>query len=169
MSDQGNQPGGESVAQRNNRNLADLLQELRVAGLGVQVLFGFLLSLPFTNRFVKLSSGQRDLYQASLVFAACSIALLVAPVAYHRWAFRMHEKGRILKVSNRLALAGLATVSLAICLSVLLVLSFVSTPWTVSVLVVVTAGAFGYLWFALPLIGRREAPDELDGNRPSSL
>jgi hypothetical protein len=56
---------GESIAERNDRNLSDLLQELRVVGLGVQVLFGFLLSLPFTNRFVKLGPSQRGLYEAS--------------------------------------------------------------------------------------------------------
>jgi hypothetical protein len=69
---------------RDDRNLAELLQELRVAGLGVQVLFGFLLSLPFTNRFTRLSQGQRDLYLASLVLAAVATALLLGPVAYHR-------------------------------------------------------------------------------------
>ena len=63
-------PRDETEAQRNDRNLAELLQELRVAGLGVQVLFGFLLSLPFTNRFSRLSQGQRDLYLAILVLDA---------------------------------------------------------------------------------------------------
>ncbi len=78
----------ESEAQRDDRNLAELLQELRVAGMGVQVLFGFLLSLPFTNRFGTLSPAQRDLYLASLVLAAVATALLLGPVAYHRLVFR---------------------------------------------------------------------------------
>src|SRR5271170_6950459 len=76
-------PREETEAQRNDRNLAELLQELRVAGLGVQVLFGFLLSLPFTNRFSQLSRGQRDLYLAVLVLDAVATALLLGPVAYH--------------------------------------------------------------------------------------
>jgi Family of unknown function (DUF6328) len=87
----------ESQAQRDDRNLGELLQELRVAGLGVQVLFGFLLSLPFTNRFTRLSPGQRDLYLASLVLAAVATALLVGPVADHRLVFRRGQKERLVR------------------------------------------------------------------------
>src|SRR5580704_5251750 len=90
----------ESEAERDDRNLAELLQELRVAGLGVQVLFGFLLSLPFSVRFVKLSHAQRELYIASLLLAALSTALLCGPVAYHRLVFRRREKERLLRVAN---------------------------------------------------------------------
>src|SRR3984957_13259488 len=85
-------PRDESEAERDDRNLAELLQELRVAGLGVQVLFGFLLSLPFTSRFARLSQGQRDLYLATLVLDAVATALLVGPVAYHRLVFRRWRK-----------------------------------------------------------------------------
>ncbi len=152
-------PPGETTTERDNRNLADLLQELRVAGLGVQVLFGFLLALPFTVRFVKLDGAQRALYEASLMLAALSIAILVAPVAYHRWVFRMHEKGRLLRTANVLALAGLATVALAVSSSVLLVMSFVGSAWPVTVLVVVVVTAFAFLWLALPLLARRNPPD----------
>jgi hypothetical protein len=74
----------ESEGERLDRNTAELLQELRVAGLGVQVLFGFLLSLPFTNRFTQLSHGQRVLYLVGLLLAGLATALLLAPVAY-RW------------------------------------------------------------------------------------
>src|SRR5262249_23227999 len=81
---------GETEEERADRNLLELLQELRVAGLGVQVLFGFLLSLPFTTQFVKLGHPQRELYLASLLLAAISTALLLAPVAYHRLVFRRH-------------------------------------------------------------------------------
>ena len=83
---------GETQAERDDRNLMELLQELRVAGLGVQVLFGFMLSLPFTTRFAKLSPLQSDLYVASLLLAAISTALLMAPVAYHRLVFQRHQK-----------------------------------------------------------------------------
>ena len=144
---------GETAAERNDRNLGDLLQELRVAGLGVQVLFGFLLSLPFTVRFVKLDGTQRDLYEAALLLAALSIALLIAPVAYHRWVFRRHEKERLLRTANVLALAGLATVALAVCMSVLLVLTFVASGWAVSVMVALTFSTFVLLWLVLPLWG----------------
>ena len=149
----------ESTAERNDRNLGDLLQELRVAGLGVQVLFGFLLSLPFTVRFVKLNQTQRALYEASLLLAAFSIALLIAPVAYHRWVFRRHEKGRLLRTANVLALAGLATVALAVSSSIRLALSFVASGWAVSVMVALTFSVFAILWLILPLLGRRNPPD----------
>jgi hypothetical protein len=150
----------ESSAQRYDRNLSDLLQELRVAGLGVQVLFGFLLSLPFTTRFVRLGPSQRGLYEVSVFLAALSIALLVAPVAYHRWVFRRHEKDLLLRAANVMALVGLATVALAICSSVLLVLSFVAVGWVVSLMVAITVGMFTGLWFVLPILSRRRPPDQ---------
>src|SRR5438067_8438821 len=81
----------ESEAERIDRNLNELLQELRVASIGVQVLFGFLLSLPFTTRFTRLSDAQRSLYLIALLLAALSTALLIAPVAYHRLVFRRQQ------------------------------------------------------------------------------
>ena len=113
-------PRDESEAQRDDRNLAELLQELRVAGLGVQVLFGFLLSLPFTNRFDKLGPAQRDLYLASLVLAAVATALLVGPVAYHRLVFRRRQKESLVRAASVMAIAGLAAVGLAVSAAVLL-------------------------------------------------
>lgn len=167
-------PDGESDDERNNRNLADLLQELRVAGLGVQVLFGFLLSLPFTVRFTTLNEPERDLYRASLLCAALSTALLVSPVAYHRWVFRRHEKGRLLKIANVQALLGLLMVALAISSAIWLVLSVVGLSWPVAVLAAATTGSFAVLWFALPVVERmttasrhhRAAPSDV--NRPTS-
>src|SRR6202451_2281192 len=103
-------PHDESEAERVDRNLAELLQELRVAGLGVQVLFGFLLSLPFTSRFTRLSGGQRDLYLACLVLAAVATALLLGPVAYHRLVFRRGEKESLVRAASVMAIAGLAAV-----------------------------------------------------------
>lgn len=80
----------ESQEEREDRNLMELLQELRAAGLGVQVLFGFLLALPFGQRFIKLGPDQRHLYFAVLILAALATAQLSAPVAYHRIVFRQH-------------------------------------------------------------------------------
>jgi hypothetical protein len=153
-----NDPGrDESEAERDDRNLAELLQELRVAGLGVQVLFGFLLSLPFTVRFVRLSVTQRHLYLASLLLAALSTALLCAPVAYHRLVFRRHEKGQLLRAANVLALSGLAAVGLAISTAVILVTSFVEHGATVAIIAVATVVSFSVLWFAFPLARRSQA------------
>ena len=109
------------MAQRDDRNIAELIQELRVAGLGVQVLFGFLLSLPFTTRFTKLDGGQRDLYLTSLVLSAVATILLIGPVAYHRLVFRRGMKERLVRFANLLAILGLAAVGGAVLAAVLLV------------------------------------------------
>jgi uncharacterized membrane protein YidH (DUF202 family) len=145
----------ETEAERDDRNLIELLQELRVAGLGVQVLFGFLLSLPFTNRFVQLSHPQRGLYVTSLVLAAISTALLLGPVAYHRLVFRQHRKEQLVKDANIMAVLGLAAVGLAVSSAVLLVLSYVEKGPLAVVITVFIVCLFAGLWFVLPLARRR--------------
>jgi hypothetical protein len=144
----------ESQAERDDRNLAELLQELRVAGLGVQVLFGFLLSLPFTNGFKQLSGSERDLYVACLLLAAVATALLLGPVAYHRLVFRRGQKERLVRAANAMAILGLVTVGLAVSASVLLVAGFVAGYGTGTVIAVLVLAMFGLLWFALPLTRR---------------
>ena len=114
----------ESEAERADRNLGELLQELRVAGLGVQVLFGFLLR-SFTTRFTHLSPGQRNLYLATIVLAAVATALLLGPVAYHRLVFRQGKKERLVRAANIMAITGLGTVGLAVSAAVLLVTGYV--------------------------------------------
>jgi hypothetical protein len=146
---------GETEAERDDRNLIELLQELRVAGLGVQVLFGFLLSLPFTNRFVELTHPQRGLYVASILLAAISTALLLGPVAYHRLVFRQHQKERLVKDANIMAITGLAAVGLAIAAAVLLVVSYVDKGAPVVIIAVFVVCLFAGLWFVLPLARRR--------------
>jgi MFS family permease len=148
-------PREESEAERLDRNLGELLQELRVAGLGVQVLFGFLLSLPFTNRFSHLGPGQRNLYLATLVLAAVATALLLGPVAYHRLVFRQGQKERLVKTASAMAIGGLITVGLAVSAAVLLVTDYVSTGLTAGLITALVTGVFGLLWFALPLAHRR--------------
>ena len=153
--DQSQDPRQESTAERDDRNLAELLQELRVSGLGVQVLFGFLLSLPFTMRFVKLSGAQRDLYLASLVLSALATALLLGPVAYHRLVFRQGQKERLVRAANIMAIAGLATVGLAVSAGVLLVTGYVSSGLTAGLITAFVTIVFAGLWFAFPLAHRR--------------
>jgi hypothetical protein len=148
-------PRDESEAERLDRNLAELLQELRVAGLGVQVLFGFLLSLPFTTRFDQLSHGQRGLYLATLVLAAVATALLLGPVAYHRLVFRQGEKERLVRAANVMAIAGLATVGLAVSAAVLLVTGYVTSGLATVLITAFVTCMFAGLWFALPLARRR--------------
>lgn len=149
---------GETEAERDDRNMMELLQELRVTGLGVQVLFGFLLSLPFTKRFAELSHPQRGLYVASLLLAAISTALLLAPVAYHRLVFRQHRKEQMVKDANIMAILGLGSVGLAISAAVLLVLSFVEKGLSAVVITVCVVCLFAGLWFALPLARRVRFP-----------
>jgi len=135
----------------------ELLQELRVAGLGVQVLFGFLLSLPFTNGFPKLGNGQRGLFIASLILAAVATVLLVGPVAYHRLVFRHHLKKPLIMVANKMAIAGLAAVALAVIVAVILVTSFVEGNTSAIVIGIFIACLFAVLWFVLPLVRRQRA------------
>jgi Family of unknown function (DUF6328) len=147
-------PRDESEAERDDRNLAELLQELRVAGLGVQVLFGFLLSLPFTNRFSRLSQGQRELYLGTLVLAAVATALLLGPVAYHRLVFRQGQKERLVRAANVMAVAGLAAVGLAVSAAVLLVTGYVTSAVPAALITAFVTCMFGLLWFAFPLARR---------------
>src|SRR3712207_5010980 len=103
----------ETELERCDRHLAELMQEVRVAQTGVQVLFGFLLTVPFTARFAELTGGQRALYIATLALAGCAAMLLIAPSAQHRVLFRCGDKPRLVRTANRYALAGLACVALA--------------------------------------------------------
>jgi hypothetical protein len=146
----------ESEAERLDRNYSELLQELRVAQAGVQILFAFLLSLAFTNRFGMINSLQRGMYVAALLLSAAAAALLIAPVAFHRLVFRRRQKDDLVDMSNRLALGGLVALFLAIVSSLLLILDVVlGNGWAI-----VATGAialwFLLLWFVLPIPARRE-------------
>jgi uncharacterized protein DUF6328 len=147
----------ESEEQRDDRNLAELIQELRVVSLGVQVLFGFLLSLPFTTRFDRLSDGQRGIYMASLVLSAVATALLLGPVAYHRLVFRRGMKEPLVRFANVMAISGLAAVGAAVLLAVLLVTDYVAGALTAALITAVMACLLGGLWFAVPLSHRERS------------
>ena len=97
----------ESDEQRHNRELIELLNELLVALPGVQVLFAFLLAVPFANGFPKLHGVDRDIFYAAFIATALSTVLLIAPSSYHRLRWRQHDKKRMLRVSNALTIAGL--------------------------------------------------------------
>ena len=148
----------ESVEERADRNLMELLQELRVAAIGIQVLFGFLLSLPFSARFVRLDAAQKQLYIICVVLAALAIGLLSAPVAYHRAVFRQDKKERLVQIANGLALAGLCVVALDLSFSVLLVTGVVFRGAAVLVVSISVLCMFGVLWFVVPLFFGRLTP-----------
>jgi hypothetical protein len=147
-------PRQETTEKRDDRNLGELIQELRVAGLGVQVLFGFLLSLPFTARFVQLSTGQRDLYLASVILAAVATTLLIGPVAYHRLVFRRGMKEHLVRFANVLAILGLAAVGASVLAAVLLVTWYVAGAVAGGLVTAFIGVMLGGLWFTVPLVRR---------------
>jgi Family of unknown function (DUF6328) len=147
-------PRDETPEERDDRNLLELLQELRVAGLGVQVLFGFLLAIPFTTKFSRLSTDQRGLYIATLLLAALATAILIAPVAYHRLVFRHREKERLVKAANIMAVVGLGVVSLAVTAAVALILSYVASGLPTVLITIIMLAVFSGLWFVFPLTQR---------------
>jgi MFS family permease len=150
----------ETTQQRDDRNLIELLQELRVAGLGVQVLFGFLLSLPFTTRFVQLGHAQRGLYVGILVISALATALLLGPVAYHRLVFRLGQKERLVRAANAMAIGGLTLTAVAVSSTLWLVVSYVIKGDAAFVIGGCVAIVFAVLWFAFPLVRRAQAQRE---------
>src|SRR5262249_54485373 len=150
-SGEGAEGRSETTAQRADRNLSELIQELRVAGIGVQVLFGFLLALPFSNRFGQLSDEQRDLYLTTVVLAAVATVLLVAPVGYHRLVFRRGMKDRLIHFANLLALLGLTTVGAAVLSAVLLVTWYVAGALAGALITAVIGSMIVLLWFVVPL------------------
>jgi hypothetical protein len=151
----------ETEYERADRNLSELLQELRVALPGVQVLFAFLLTVPFTQRFSTLTPFQEKLYYAILLSTALATAFLVAPTANHRLLFQKRDKERLVAVSNRLAIIGIAFMAVSICGVVLLISDFVFNPPTPLIATIGSVLVFGFLWFAVPL-ARRARMDELD-------
>jgi Family of unknown function (DUF6328) len=152
----------ETELERLDRNLGELLQELRVALPGVQVLFGFLLTVPFAQGFQKTTSFQRDVYFVTLMCAAASSALIIATTAYHRILFRRGQKEHLLFLANRLTIAGLGSLALAMTGTILLVTDYLFSAATTIVATVVVGTLFGGLWYVLPLLRRLGHPEEGD-------
>lgn len=161
------QPQGEDASERLDRELIELLNELRVALPGVQVLFAFLLTLPFTGRFARLSDIQQGVYFGTLCAAILSTALLMTPTAYHRLRWRRYDKERMLRISNRTAIAGLVFLALAVCGAAYVIADVLFGVAGAVATAVVTAALLGSLWFLLPL--SREMEDgPSDTDEPSS-
>jgi hypothetical protein len=148
----------ESARERLNRELIELLNELRVALPGVQVLFAFLLAIPFANRFPKLSELDRDVYFAALVATVLSTALLITPTAYHRFVFRHHDKEQLVETSNTLIIAGVGLLAVAMTCSVFVITDFLFSWAVTAAVTALTAFVFGGLWYALPLSRRTDTP-----------
>ena len=148
---------GEKPLERADRNMLELLQELRVAQIGVQSLFAGLISVTFTERFARVDATQRWMYVVALLLTVVSAGLLIAPAAVHRMLFGMGAKPEAVQLGHRLFQAGLATLALTVAAAVLLVLDVTlgraPAIWIAAAVLVLLA----MLWFVLPLPVRRAA------------
>ncbi len=152
---------GETDHQRRDRELAELLQESRVALPGVQVLFAFLLVLPFQSHYDRLPAAGQAAYVITLLLSALAAALLIAPASVHRLNFRAHDKEWILRTAHRCVLAGTCVLGLSMAGAVFVVTSVLYGSWAV-IPTLATAVVLLWLWLVLPLQGPRR--DE--GDRP---
>lgn len=147
----------EAEHERLNRNLDDILNEIRVAMPGVQVLFGFLLAVPFQQRFEDVTGFQERVYFGTLLCAGLATVFLIAPTAYHRLLFRRGEKEQLVFFATRTAIAGLALLALAMSGAVLLVADLLFGGAAAAMTAGAMLGAFVLLWFVLPLRRRARA------------
>ena len=141
----------ETQLERLDRNLEEMTGELRVVVTGVQVLFAFLLIVPFNTGFAHVGSFERTVYFVTLVLAALAAVCTIAPTAQHRFLFRHDDKHHIVFISNRVVIAGLAFLALAMCGCLLLVTSKLFGVTAGLVTAVLGALPFAVLWFALPI------------------
>jgi hypothetical protein len=147
---------GEDPGERANRELIELLNELRVALPGVQVLFAFLLGIPFTQRFGELDAGDKRVFFLAVLATAAATVCFIAPSAHHRLRFRSGVKEHLLTTANGLAIAGMALLAFAVT-AVTYVVTDVLYPGTLPrTVAAVLAGAFVLVWFVLPFLYRRE-------------
>jgi hypothetical protein len=144
----------EDEQERLNRQMIELLNELRVAMPGVQILFGFLLTVPFQQRFRQVTEFQETVYFVTLVAAAVAAAFFIAPSAYHRVMFEQHDKPNIIHIGTGQMLIGLAALALAMNGAVLLVTDVLFQAGTVTVTVVGLATLYLSLWFGFGLVRR---------------
>ena len=146
----------ESTLERLDRNTVELLNELRVAGTGIQVLFAFLLVVPFNTGFSRLSSFDRYEYFVTLICIAIATVLLIAPTIHHRLLFRMGQKSYLVSLANRITIVAVAFLSVGLTGIVVLIADVVFGGVAAAVAGVLAAVTVGGVWFALPLARRRQ-------------
>ena len=137
---------------RRDRQMIELLNELRVALPGVQILFAFLLTVPFTQRFTSLTPFQRDTYYVTLIATALSTACLIAPSAAHRLRFHQGDRAWVIESANRLTIGGLVLLTVALGGSVLLITDMMFDGVRVWIYTGAVWAVFVILWFGRPLI-----------------
>jgi hypothetical protein len=156
---------GETADERADRNFSDLLEELRVAQTGVQILVAFLLTLPLQSGFQRLTAAMRHLYEGTLTVAVLAGVLLIAPVAFHRVVFRDHLKEPLVRASHRLALGGLTLLAAALSGAVTLALS-IASGWPLAITVGIAVVATILLtWSLWPLRLRARARYDPGGSK----
>jgi predicted neutral ceramidase superfamily lipid hydrolase len=146
----------EDQKQRRDRELIELLTELRVALPGVQVLFAFLLIVPFSQRFSTVTPMQRYVYLATLLCAAVSAVLLIAPSSHHRLLWRQHAKEERLAAANRLTIGGLTFLALAMLGAIFVITDVLIGGIAATVATAGVAAAFGWFWYGQPLLRLRD-------------
>jgi hypothetical protein len=135
-----------------DRELIELLNELRVALPGVQVLFAFLLTVPFSQRFPSLTGLQRGVYFGTVIATALASMFLIAPSSYHRLRWRQHDKERMLVTSNRLSITGTAFLAISIAAAVFLISDVLFGVGAAALAGGLMAGLVTWFWFGLPLL-----------------
>jgi uncharacterized protein DUF6328 len=146
--------------ERESRRLLELLNELRVALTGVQIMFAFLLTVPFTQRFATVTEFQRDVYFVTLLCAAAATALLISPTAHHRILFRRHQKHQLIVLGNTLTIIGLGFLALAMTGVILLITDVLFKTTTVVIVTSAAAATFVTLWYVMPLARRLKTSNE---------
>jgi hypothetical protein len=141
----------ETEAERLDRNLQEFLGELRVALPGVQVLFAFLLIVPFNQRFSDITDFQKTTYFVTLLFTAAASVCLIAPTAQHRIEFRRQHKEQILLMANRLAVLGLGCLAVAMTGAILLITDLLYGSTTTLIVTLAVGVAFATLWYLVPV------------------
>jgi Family of unknown function (DUF6328) len=140
----------ETEEERLDRNLQEFLGELRVALPGVQVLFAFLLVVPFNQRFADITDFQQTVYFVTLLFTAAASACLIAPTAQHRVEFRAQHKEQILLMANRLAIVGLGCLAVAMTGAILLITDLLYGSTTTAIVTIPVGLTFALLWYLIP-------------------
>jgi predicted membrane channel-forming protein YqfA (hemolysin III family) len=149
----------ENQDERLDRELIELLNELRVVLPGVQVLFAFMLTVPFTTQFSKITNEQRQVFFVSFLLTTAATALLIAPSAYHRLRWRQRDKEQMLRTANRLSISGLVFLTFALVGVVYLVTDLLFHPAAAAIVTAAVGTFFAWFWYGLPLWRRLKDPD----------
>jgi Family of unknown function (DUF6328) len=149
----------EDKKEQLDRELMEILNELRVMATGVQMLFGFLLAVAFSQRFGAVSSIDRGVYYATLLSTAMASTLLIAPAAHHRMLFRYNEKHHMILMANRLAIAGVMFLGVAITGVVFLITDVLFGSAATTVVTILATVIVVGLWFVIPLTRRGDMRD----------